>query len=132
MEDTPNQNNLTKDVHVRGSLKFGKELVFDGNLDGEITSVDGVLTIGENANVRGDVMSKVAIVSGKVHGNITVRERCELHEHSELIGDLKAVHLVIEGGATFVGKSEVTPNRGAIKDVNVVQKEELQKIGAPR
>jgi cytoskeletal protein CcmA (bactofilin family) len=111
MEDTPNQNNLSKDVHVKGSIKFANELTFDGNLAGEITSVDGVMTVGENANVRGDVMSKIAIVNGKVQGNITVRERCELHACSQLIGDLNAVHLVIEGGATFVGKSQVTPIR---------------------
>jgi hypothetical protein len=44
----------------------------------------------------------------------------------------KAVHLLIEAGATFVGRPEHTPGRGAIKDVAVAQKEELQKIGAPR
>jgi cytoskeletal protein CcmA (bactofilin family) len=131
-EDTPNQNNLSRDVHVKGSIKFGNKLIFDGTLEGEITTVDGVLTIGEHGNVRGDVICKAAIVSGKVHGNITVSERCELHKSSELIGDLKAIHLLIEGGATFVGNSEVSPNRGAIKDVAVGQKEEWQKIGALR
>lgn len=131
-DDTPNENSLSREVQVKGSIKFGNKLTFDGTLEGEITTVDGVLTIGENGTVRGDVTSKVAIVSGKVHGNITVRERCELHASSELIGDLKAVHLVIEGGATFVGKSEVSPNRSAAKDVAVPQKEERQKIGALR
>src|SRR6478609_1874128 len=130
--ETPNQNNLAKDVHIKGSIKFGSQLIFDGNMEGEVASPEGVLTIGENGTVRGDVTSKVAIVSGKVHGNITVRERCELHASSELIGDLKAVHLVIEGGATFVGKSDVSPNRSAAKDVAVPQKEERQKIGALR
>jgi cytoskeletal protein CcmA (bactofilin family) len=131
-DDTPNLDNLSKDVQVKGSIKFGTQLIFDGNLEGEITSAEGVLTIGGNANVRGEVKSKVAIVSGKVHGNITVRERCELRASSELIGDLKAVQLVIEGGATFVGKSEVGPNRGAIKDGAVPQKEEWQRASAPR
>ena len=60
------------------------------------------------------------------------RERCELHARSQLIGDLKAVHLVIEAGATFVGKSQITPIRGAIKDVAVAQKGEPQEIGSPR
>lgn len=130
--ETPNQNNLAKDVHIKGSIKFGSQLTFDGNMEGEIASPEGVLTIGENASVRGDVSSKVAIVSGKVHGNITVRERCELRASSELIGDLKAVHLVIEDGATFVGQSEVTPDRAANKDMAVAPKEGWQKIGAPR
>jgi len=132
MEDTPGRNNLSKDVHVKGSIKFAKELTFDGHLEGEITSVDGVLTVGETGNVRGDVMSRIAIVNGKVQGNITVRERCELHACSQLIGDLKAVHLVIDGGATFVGNSQVAPIRGAIKDVAVAQKGERQEIGSPR
>ncbi len=132
MADTPNKNNLSKDVEIKGSIKFANEFVFDGNLEGEISSVDGVLTVGENADVRGEVKSKTVIVKGKVHGNITVQERCELHSRSQLIGDLKAARLVIEEGATFVGKSEVTPNKNIVKDLGIPHKEEPQKIGAPR
>jgi cytoskeletal protein CcmA (bactofilin family) len=132
MADTPSKNNLSKDVEIKGSIKFANEFVFDGNLEGEISSVDGILTVGENADVRGEVKSKTVIVKGKVHGNITVQERCELHSRSQLIGDLKAARLVIEEGATFVGKSEVTPNKGIVKDLNIPHKEEPQKIGAPR
>ena len=130
----PNKNYLSKDVEIEGSVKFVNEFVFDGNLKGEISSVDGILTVGENADVRGEVKSKTVIVKGKVHGNITVQERCELHSHSQLNGDLKAARLVIEEGATFVGKSEVTPNRNIIKDLGAPppRKEELQKVGAPR
>jgi cytoskeletal protein CcmA (bactofilin family) len=47
-------------------------------------------------------------VYGKVQGNITVAERCELKSKCTLQGDLKAARLVIEEGATFIGKSEVT------------------------
>jgi cytoskeletal protein CcmA (bactofilin family) len=93
MADTPNKNNLSKDVEIKGSIKFANEFVFDGNLEGEISSVDGILTVGENADVRGEVKSKTVIVKGKVHGNITVQERCELHSRSQLIGDLKAARL---------------------------------------
>ena len=132
MADIPNKNNLSKDVEIKGSIKFANEFVFDGNLEGEISSVDGILTVGENADVRGEVKSKTVIVKGKVHGNITVQERCELHSRSQLIGDLKAARLVIEEGATFVGKSEVTPNKNIVKDLNIPHKEEPQKIAAPR
>jgi cytoskeletal protein CcmA (bactofilin family) len=37
-----------------------------------------------------------------------VAERCELKSKCTLQGDLKAARLVIEEGATFIGKSEVT------------------------
>jgi cytoskeletal protein CcmA (bactofilin family) len=98
---------LSSDVEIKGSIKFQKELLIDGKVEGEINS-DGVLTIGENADIRGEVKTKSITVYGKVHGNITVAERCELKSKCTLQGDLKAARLVIEEGATFVGKSEVT------------------------
>jgi cytoskeletal protein CcmA (bactofilin family) len=98
---------LSSDVEIKGSIKFQKELLIDGKVEGEIHS-DGVLTIGENADIRGEIKTKSITVFGKVHGNITVGERCELKSRCTLQGDLKAARLVIEEGATFIGKSEVT------------------------
>jgi cytoskeletal protein CcmA (bactofilin family) len=98
---------LSSDVEIKGSIKFQKELLIDGKVEGEINS-DGVLTIGENADIRGEIKTKSITVYGKVHGNITVAERCELKSRCTLQGDLKAARLVIEEGATFIGKSEVT------------------------
>jgi cytoskeletal protein CcmA (bactofilin family) len=70
------------------------------------------LTIGENADIRGEIKTKSITVFGKVQGNITVGERCELKSRCTLQGDLKAARLVIEEGATFIGKSEVTSSGG--------------------
>jgi len=98
---------LSSDVEIKGSIKFQKELLIDGKVEGEINS-EGVLTIGENADIRGEIKTKSITVFGKVQGNITVTERCELKSKCTLQGDLKAARLVIEEGATFIGKSEVT------------------------
>jgi cytoskeletal protein CcmA (bactofilin family) len=84
--------------------------MIDGKVEGEINS-DGVLTIGENADIRGEIKTKSITVYGKVQGNITVGERCELKSRCTLQGDLKAARLVIEEGATFIGKSEVTSGK---------------------
>ena len=101
---------LSRDVEIKGSIKFQKELMIDGKVEGEINS-EGVLTIGENADIRGEIKTKSITVYGKVHGNITVGERCELKSRCTLQGDLKAARLVIEEGATFIGKSEVTSGK---------------------
>src|SRR2546421_2958918 len=98
---------LSSDVEIKGTIKFQKELLIDGKVEGEINS-EGVLTIGENADIRGEIKTKSIVVFGKVQGNITVNERCELKSKCTLQGDLKAARLVIEEGATFIGKSEVT------------------------
>ena len=111
---TTGKNLLSADVEIKGSIKFQNELIIDGKVEGEITST-GILTVGENAEIRGEIKTKSVTVLGKVHGNITVEERCELKGRAVLQGDLKAARLVIEDGATFVGKSEVTPVKGGIK-----------------
>jgi len=107
---------LSSDVEIKGSIKFQKELLIDGKVEGEINS-DGVLTIGENADIRGEIKTKSITVFGKVQGNITVAERCELKAKCTLQGDLKAARLVIEEGATFIGKSEVTSGTSPAKPV---------------
>jgi cytoskeletal protein CcmA (bactofilin family) len=109
------KNILTNDVEVTGTLKFTSELIFDGKIDGEIVS-DGVLTLGKNAHVKGEVKTKSVTVHGTVEGNITVTERCELKSSSQLTGDLRATRIMIEEGATFVGKSEVTPARAVTRE----------------
>ena len=95
---------LSSGVKIQGSIAFQKELVIDGTVQGKINS-DGVLTIGENGDVRGEIKTKSVTVYGKVHGNITA-ERCELKSKCTLEGDLKAARLIIEEGATFIGSSQ--------------------------
>ena len=96
---------IPRDVEIKGSIKFQKELLIDGNVEGKINS-NGVLTIGENADIRGEIKVKSITVYGKVQGNITVGERCELKSTCALQGALKAARLVVEEGATFIGTSE--------------------------
>ena len=126
MNPNPSSKNLlSSDVEIKGSLKFQNDLTIDGKIEGEISS-PGILTVGENAEIRGEIKTKSVTVFGKVHGNITVEERCELKSHAVLQGDLKASRLVIEDGATFVGKSEVTPNRIAMKQPEIVRAPEIR------
>ena len=78
---TNTKNILSSDVEIKGSIKFQNELMVDGKIEGEITSA-GTLTVGENAEIKGEIKTKSVTVLGKVHGNITVEERCELKSHA--------------------------------------------------
>jgi cytoskeletal protein CcmA (bactofilin family) len=97
---------LSSDVKIKGSITLQKELLIDGKVQGQINS-DGLLTIGESADIRGEIKTKSVMVYGKVHGNITA-ERCELKSTCTLEGDLKAPRLIVEEGATFIGTSHNT------------------------
>jgi len=104
------KNVLASDVEIKGNLKFAGELTFEGKLDGEIDS-DGSLLLGESAVVNGNINVGSVVVRGKINGNITARDKIDIKAKTELFGDIKAAKLVIEEGITFVGKTEVNPNK---------------------
>jgi cytoskeletal protein CcmA (bactofilin family) len=111
MTDSGEKNSILSSVEIKGTIRFSKELTFDGTLEGDITSHGGTLIVGSNGKIRGNLQANSVIVKGKVNGNITAENRCELHGGAELTGDLKTARLVLEAGAMIVGKSEVNPSK---------------------
>ena len=114
MNATANQskNVLNSDVEIKGNLKFSGELTFEGKLDGEIHT-DGVLNLGDSAVINGNINTQSVVVRGKINGNINAKEKIEIKAKTELFGDIRATKLVVEEGVTFVGKTEVNPNKVA-------------------
>jgi cytoskeletal protein CcmA (bactofilin family) len=106
------KNVLGPDVEIKGNLKFTGELTLDGKLEGEVTT-DGTLNLGETAVVNGNITAQTVVVRGKVNGNVTAKEKIEIKAKAELFGDIRAARLSVEEGVTFVGKTEVNPNKVA-------------------
>lgn len=109
---TTSKNVLSSDVEIKGSIKFSHDLIIDGRIEGEVSS-DGALTVGENALIKGEIKTRAVTLFGKVEGNITVAERCELKSNAVLVGDVTAGTLAIEEGATFLGRSQVGKSASA-------------------
>ena len=106
------KNTLGSDVEIKGNLKFAGELTFEGKLDGEIQT-DGTLNLGDSAVINGNISATAVVVRGKINGNITAKDKIDIKSKTELFGDIRAAKLVIEEGVTFVGKTEVNPNKAA-------------------
>ena len=104
------KNVLNTDVEIKGNLKFSGELMFDGKLEGEIQT-DGILNLGDSAVITGNISAQSVVVHGKITGNISAKEKIEIKGKTELFGDIRASKLIIEEGVTFVGKTEVNPNK---------------------
>ena len=106
----PSKNVLNSDVEIKGNVKFSGELTLEGKLEGEISS-DGTLQVGETGTVNGNVSAGTVIIRGKVNGNVTARDKIELKSKAEVFGDIRSAKLSIEEGVTYVGKTEVNPNK---------------------
>jgi cytoskeletal protein CcmA (bactofilin family) len=124
------KNVLNSDVELKGTLKFSGELTFDGKLDGDINS-DGTLNLGDNAVVKGTIDVGSVIVRGKITGNIIAKDKIDLKARTELFGDVKSAKLVIEEGVTFVGKTEVNPNKVA-PTAAPTNRGEAPKVATPK
>jgi cytoskeletal protein CcmA (bactofilin family) len=106
----PSKNVLGADVEIKGNLKFSGELTFEGKLEGEIQT-DGTLNLGDSAVIDGNINAQSVVVRGKISGNIIAKEKIEIKAKTELFGDIRASKLAVEEGVTFVGKTEVNPNK---------------------
>jgi cytoskeletal protein CcmA (bactofilin family) len=101
---------LSRGVSIKGSVKFTNELLIDGDVEGEINST-GTLTVGEHAQIRGEIRAKAVKVKGNVEGNISATERCELQPGCTLRGDIEAPRLVVDENASFFGSAKVATKK---------------------
>ena len=101
---------LSSGVSIKGVVKFQKELLIDGEVDGRIDS-QGRLTIGKSARIKGDIKTRSVVVDGNVNGNITAAERCELRAGCTVNGDIEAPRLVVDEAASFVGSAKIATQK---------------------
>jgi len=115
---------LSNGVSIKGSVKFGSELVIDGYVEGSIDSTSGGrLTIGEHAEIKGEIRTKSVTVHGIVEGDIVAEERCELRAGCTLRGDIEAPRLVVDEEATFLGSAKISsPKKAAAAAAAASQK----------
>ncbi|MGJ8644392.1 MAG: bactofilin family protein [Luteolibacter sp.] len=99
-------NVLSTGIEIVGSIRFSNDMIIDGKIEGEITSDKGKITIGENAQVKGDVSAGEVKVYGNVEGKIT-SQRCELKDKSKINGDIKSKVFSMEEGAQLTGRTEI-------------------------
>ncbi len=118
---TAGKNLLSADIEIKGTVTFATDLVSHGKIEGEILS-SAMLTVGPTGKIDGDIQAAAVAIHGQVTGNITVEERCELKGNARLIGDLEAPRLVMEEGATFIGKCNVVPRPTGAEKIVPLQK----------
>jgi len=92
-------------VQVKGDIRIG------GVVKGEI-EVDGKLITTKEGKIDGDARTQQADIAGKVTGSIIAKERLILRSTSVVEGDVQTPKMVIEDGAIFTGKADMSPGGG--------------------
>ena len=97
---------LSSGVKIEGKIDSDGNVRIDGSVLGDV-NVNGNLTLGETAQLKGNVKANNVSVSGKIEGTVTATEKLILESKSTLKGDITSKILVIEEGAKFDGNSSM-------------------------
>ena len=97
---------ITKTTVVRGSIVGDDNLVVEGKIEGSVR-IAGVLTLGEDSEVKAEIEAESVSVTGSVQGSIAAKERVDLGAKSRFEGTIAAQRLSIEEGATVKGRIEM-------------------------
>ena len=112
---------LGEDTVFSGTLSFNGVVRIDGKMDGEVNT-DDTLIVGENGVIEANINAGTVICRGKIKGTIKASKRIEIHNNSEVVGNISAPALLVENGAIFDGNCDMTGSDGKI--IKLVQDKE--------
>ncbi len=104
-----NESRIGKGTKITGKLAFGSRARIEGEVEGEITGEEIILS--ESAVVNARISADSLTVAGTVTGDITARQRIELLATARARGTLKTPNLVLHEGAMFDGDCKMPRDR---------------------
>ncbi len=91
---------LSTDLHIKGNIKTSGDIQIEGEIVGDVRA--HLLTVGESARIKGEVIADDVVVNGHVAG--TVRGlKVRLTATARVEGDIIHKTIAIESGAHFEG-----------------------------
>ncbi|OSQ31020.1 integral membrane protein CcmA involved in cell shape determination [Thalassospira sp. MCCC 1A03138] len=91
---------INSDLRVTGDLISESDVQVDGFVNGDIRT--RTLTIGQNGEVRGEIVAEKVRICGSVTGQVRARD-VSLAETARMLGDILHESLSIEPGAHIEG-----------------------------
>jgi cytoskeletal protein CcmA (bactofilin family) len=83
---------------IKGNLECSEDFLVEGAVEGNLSS-DGLIVLGKDAVVKGEVSAKEAAISGIVVGTVRCSERLEIYESAKIMGTIQAPVLKMAAGA---------------------------------
>ena len=91
---------LSSDLHVTGNMKTTGDIEVEGAVEGDIRA--HLLTIGESATIKGEVIADDVVINGRIVGRVRGL-KVRLTSTARVEGDIIHKTIAIESGAHFEG-----------------------------
>ncbi len=91
---------LSSDLTIKGNISTAGDIQIEGNIEGDVRA--HLLTVGESATIRGEVVADDVVVNGRVIGRVRGL-KVRLTASAKVEGDIVHKTIAIESGAHFEG-----------------------------
>jgi cytoskeletal protein CcmA (bactofilin family) len=113
---------LSSDLTIKGNIKTTGDIQIEGTIEGDIRA--HLLTVGEGATIKGEVMADDVVVNGRVVGRVRGL-KVRLTSTARVEGDIIHKTIAIESGAHFEGSVQRRDD-----PLNASQQGQQQRNGA--
>jgi cytoskeletal protein CcmA (bactofilin family) len=96
----PPASTLSADLTITGNLKTTGDIQVEGTVEGDIRA--HLLTVGEGATIKGEVIADDVVVNGRIVGRVRGL-KVRLTSTARVEGDIIHKTIAIESGAHFEG-----------------------------
>lgn len=95
-------NVIGEGTRILGHISSNGDLRIDGAVEGDVLT-SGKCVLGTTGTVKGNIDAKNADISGKVDGDIKIKELLLVKSTGKVNGDIKTAKIVVENGGEFNG-----------------------------
>jgi len=96
----PSPSLLSSDLTIKGNVSSSGDIQIEGTIEGDVRA--HLLTVGETATIRGEVIADDVVVNGRVLGRVRGL-KVRLTSSAKVEGDIVHKTIAIESGAHFEG-----------------------------
>ena len=96
----PSPSLLSSDLTIKGNVSSSGDIQIEGTIEGDVRA--HLLTVGETATIRGEVIADDVVVNGRVIGRVRGL-KVRLTSSAKVEGDIVHKTIAIESGAHFEG-----------------------------
>ena len=96
----PSPSLLSNDLTIKGNVSSSGDIQIEGTIEGDVRA--HLLTVGESATIRGEVVADDVVVNGRVIGRVRGL-KVRLTSTAKVEGDIVHKTIAIESGAHFEG-----------------------------
>ena len=117
---------ISSGTSLKGDVRSENDLRIDGTIHGNVYSSAKII-VGPSGFVEGNIEGINADITGRVTGNITVKELLQLRGQSNINGNIFAAKLQIDPTAAFNGRCQMSDS---VVTMNNESESESAKVNA--